>query len=130
MYFDSKQLLQGKWHLDFQLHIVSECQICLAENNNNATCMTFDTVEGFDDDCEKPQHELLLLISLLGSSRQADADLPPRQCEILSQFVHKERSGATRFIVGSQQHFPACCVTPTTSSALILPSKMWSCFSS
>ena len=87
-------------------------------------------MEDFDlDSCLHPQHNLVLLIRPLGNFPQAEFDLTPQQCEVLSQWVGKERGNTTTVTVGPLQQIPCFSHQPqTASSALCLPGNLWSCF--
>ena len=116
-YFDSKSLLPGRWHLDAQ--VTFEKRKSPPDDGNDC--------KGFS--C--PPHDSVLLISPWSSSvRQADFDLTPQQCKILSHCNDRERGKTTGIIVGPQQQSPYNDGAKKGSSTLHLPSNLWSCLSS
>lgn len=76
-YCDAKSLLQDKWHLDVELYFEKDCDTWIAEGSGK--CEDFDL-----DSCLHPQHNLVLLIRPLGNFPEAEFDLTPQQCELLS----------------------------------------------
>ena len=88
----------------------------------------------FEQDCgncmatEVPQTGFVVLISRVSSAEQADFNLTPRQCEILSQCLNRVRANITRITVGTRQN--PLDSREVAHSAQCLPDNVWSCFSS
>lgn len=117
-YVDSKTLLQGNWQLDAQVCFTHVCE----------THATIGSNESLEPSWDHVHHELVFLVSPVGSHDLIDFDLTPRQLGKLSAAVDRQRGSATTITVGPQQSPPYLQETPTASSALYLPGNLWSCF--
>lgn len=91
MYFDAKRLSNRKWHLD--------AQIC------------FDHFDSHHFDVN--WCDVMLLISHSDSHPQAEFDLTPRQCKVLSQCADRLRETTCIVtLVPQQQGSPTLCYLP------------------